>query len=58
MIKMFQRRCLSPSAWPGLWAAEVGLARTRHTGEWRMSIENQLGFLIVVTTHPLVIIDI
>ena len=41
--------------WPG-WAAEVAhwpsLARTRHTGEWRMSIENQLGFLIVVTSPP------
>ena len=51
MIKMCRRRCLSQMAWPGLWAAEVALARTRHTGEWRMSIENQLGFLIVVTTH-------
>ena len=58
MIKMFRRRCLSLLAWTGLWAAEVAQARARHTGEWRMSIENQLGFLIVVTTHPLVIIDV
>ena len=41
-------------AWARQQKLQTGraVARSRHTGEWRMSIVNQLGFLIVVTSTP------